>query len=125
MGVERGDSAPQLGRTGLKKKVLLLVTTYIQACSIPLSYQRLATPEQSKPFASQGLLKDQLEIVKVKSNGKIRYAIQPLEEQLSFDKVSIRLCYGLAERSKLHAAQDMCSIFTILNSLWPAGGATV
>ena len=35
MGVERGDSAPQLGRTGLKKKVLLLVTMYIQACSIP------------------------------------------------------------------------------------------
>lgn len=35
----------------------------------------------------QGLLKDQLEIVKVKVNGKIKYAIQPLEEQLSFDKV--------------------------------------
>ena len=99
MGVERGDSAPQLGRTGLKKKVLLLVTKYIQAFSIPLSYQRKATHEQSKPFASQGLLKDQLEIVKVKSNGKIRYAIQPLEEQLSFDKVSIRLCYGLAEKT--------------------------
>ncbi len=104
MGVERGDSAPQLGRTGLKKKVLLLVSMYIQACSNPLAYQRLATPERLKPFASQGLLKDQLEIVKVKSNGKIRYAIQPLEEQLSFDKVSIRLCHGLAERSKLQAA---------------------
>lgn len=39
----------------------------------------------------QGLLKDQLEIVKIKSNGKIRYAIQPLEEQLSFDKVSCDL----------------------------------
>ena len=36
----------------------------------------------------QGLLKDQLEIVKIKSNGKIKYAIQPLDEQLSFDKVS-------------------------------------
>ena len=35
----------------------------------------------------QGLLKDQLEIVKVKVNGKIKYAIQPLDEQLSFDKV--------------------------------------
>lgn len=35
----------------------------------------------------QGLLKDQLEIVKVKVNGKIKYAIRPLDEQLSFDKV--------------------------------------
>ncbi|KAA6424132.1 MAG: uridine-cytidine kinase C-like [Trebouxia sp. A1-2] len=70
MGVERGDSAPQLGRTGLKKK---------------------------------GLLKDQLEIVKVKSNGKIRYAIQPLEEQLSFDKgfyVFIRAVQYLASHNQ-------------------------
>lgn len=70
MGVERGDSAPQLGRTGLKKK---------------------------------GLLKDQLEIVKVKSNGKIKYAIQPLEEQLSFDKgfyVFIRAVQYLASHNQ-------------------------
>lgn len=40
-----------------------------------------------KGMCWQGLLKDQLEIVKVKINGKIKYAIQPLEEQLSFDKV--------------------------------------
>ena len=115
MGVERGDSAPQLGRTGLKKKVLLLVSMYIQACSNPLAYQRLATPERSKPFASQGLLKDQLEIVKVKSNGKIRYAIQPLEEQLSFDKVSRRL--AMVWQSGLNYRLPTCSAFKILNHL--------
>ena len=41
------------------------------------------------PECTQGLLKDQLEIVKVKhASGKFRYAIQPLEEQLPFDKVT-------------------------------------
>lgn len=37
----------------------------------------------------QGLLKDQLELVKVQVDGRTRYSIKPIEEQLSFDKVII------------------------------------
>lgn len=33
-----------------------------------------------------GLLKDQLQMVKVTADGRSRYSIKPIEEQLSFDK---------------------------------------
>lgn len=38
----------------------------------------------------QGLLKDQLELVKVQVEGRTRYSVKPIPEQLSFDKVSLR-----------------------------------
>ena len=50
----------------------------------------------------QGLLKDQLELAKqTQQNGKTRWTIKPMEEQLSFDKVSIWgwfrcMCYWAA-----------------------------
>ena len=82
MGVDRGDSAPQLGRSGNKKKVLEVLSNLTD----PFVCQKQVMCHISV-MCLQGLLKDQLEIVKVKVNGKIKYAIQPLEEQLSFDKV--------------------------------------
>ena len=36
----------------------------------------------------QGLLKDQLEVVQVQQDGQLRYAIKPIAEKLSFDKVA-------------------------------------
>jgi hypothetical protein len=39
--------------------------------------------------AAQGhLLKDQLEVVKVQTEGRTRYSIKPIEDQLTFDKVT-------------------------------------
>ena len=41
---------------------------------------------------SQGhLLKDQLEVVKVQLEGRTRYSIKPIEDQLTFDKVTVHL----------------------------------
>ncbi len=38
----------------------------------------------------QGLLKEQLELLKVKlADGRTRYSIRPIEETLSFDKVRV------------------------------------
>lgn len=63
-----------------------------------------------KGMCWQGLLKDQLEIVKVKVNGKIKYAIQPLEEQLSFDKVgaSHKWCLATTFRSTQSEGTTHC-----------------
>ena len=79
MVVVRGDSASHVGRSDAKRKVSPSVSRL----------QDVVLDQLNPSLSTQGLLKDQLEIVKVKSNGKIRYAIQPLDEQLSFDKVSI------------------------------------
>ena len=53
---------------------------------------QLALLMQHLPLCSvllQGLLKDQLELAKqTQQNGKTRWTIKPMEEQLSFDKVS-------------------------------------
>ncbi|KAK9815690.1 hypothetical protein WJX72_008170 [[Myrmecia] bisecta] len=51
----------------------------------------------------KGLLKDQLELVKVGGNGKSRYTIKPLEGQLAFDKgfyVFIRAVQSLTAHNK-------------------------
>ena len=65
-------------------------------------------------------MKDQLEIVKVKVNGKIKIAIQPLEEQLSFDKVGSLPHRGRAFTniqnigdSTTHAACDIAGVFCL------------
>ena len=43
--------------------------------------------------AGQGLLKEQLEVVKYKTEaGVLRYTIRPLDVELPFDKVSSWLC---------------------------------
>ena len=41
-------------------------------------------------FASQGLLKDQLQLQRMQTQGgRTRYTIKPLDEMLSFDKVEL------------------------------------
>ena len=63
----------------------------------------------------QGLLKDQLQIMKVKSNGKIRYAIQSLDEQLSFDKVCVPCLRQYLELHKCpHPDVELCCIAGLL-----------
>lgn len=62
----------------------------------------------------QGLLKDQLELAKqTQQNGKTRWTIKPMEEQLSFDKVSFwgwlgwMMCCWAARLSQ-HRGQLSC-----------------
>lgn len=52
----------------------------------------VAVSEDAAGLALQGLLKDQLELVETRKDGKIRYSIKPIEDKLSFDKVMHRLC---------------------------------
>lgn len=70
------------------------------ACSV--AGLRAGAP--SSPLAVQGLLRDALDVVKVKGpDGKTRFSIKPLESELSFDKgfyVVIRAIQALTTHNK-------------------------
>ena len=59
---------------------------------------------------SQGhLLKDQLEVVKVQLEGRTRYSIKPIEDQLTFDKVTPSRQMRARGLESPSCHQDSCS----------------